>query len=76
MNRQAEEVLTRIALIRLDEAVLDEASALAPPDLRTLDAIHLATAISLSENLDALITYDRGLGGAATRSGVQVESPK
>lgn len=76
MNRQAEAVLSRIALIRLDEAAVDEASALEPPELRSLDAIHLATAISLRENLDALITYDRGLSSAAARYGVQSESPK
>lgn len=69
MNRQAEAVLSRIALIRLDEAVIDEASTVDPPELRSLDAIHLATAISLRENLDALITYDRGLGRAAALLG-------
>jgi predicted nucleic acid-binding protein len=75
-SRQAEEVLGRIALIRLDDAIVEEASVLDPPELRSLDAIHLATAISLRENLDALITYDRGLSRATQHTGVQAESPK
>lgn len=76
LSRQAEAVLSRIALIHLLEATIDEASSLDPPELRSLDAIHLATAISLRESLDAFITYDRGLTSAAKRHGVQAESPR
>jgi predicted nucleic acid-binding protein len=56
--------------------VVEEASVIDSAELRSLDAIHLATAIPLRENLDALITYDRGLSRAAASSGVPLESPK
>src|SRR6266498_3502814 len=45
--RRARSVLARIALVDLDEPVVRVAAALQPPELRTLDAIHVATAISL-----------------------------
>ncbi|HEV8421407.1 MAG TPA: type II toxin-antitoxin system VapC family toxin, partial [Actinomycetota bacterium] len=45
--RRAEEVVTRLGLIDLDDDVIQRASKLRPPELRTLDAIHLATALSL-----------------------------
>src|SRR6266545_3674766 len=52
--RRARSVLSRIALVDLDQPVVRVAAALDPPDLRTLDAIHLATAISLGEDLGVL----------------------
>src|SRR6266508_3830321 len=49
--RRARSVLSRLALVDLDADVVREAAALEPPELRTLDAIHLATAISLGRDL-------------------------
>src|SRR6266496_2698905 len=63
--RRARTVLSRIALVDLDEDVVRLAAALGPPELRTLDAIHLATAISLGRDLGALCAYDARLGSAA-----------
>jgi hypothetical protein len=45
--------------------VIERAAALDPPTLRTLDAIHLATALSLGLNLGALCAYDERLASAA-----------
>ena len=70
----AEQVLQRIALIAVDEPVLAGAASLDPPLLRTLDAIHLATALTLDE-LDAVVTYDRRLRGAVSEAGLPVASP-
>lgn len=56
--RRAEALLSRIVLIRVDDAVLRVAARLAPKALRTLDAIHVATALSLGEDLGALVSYD------------------
>src|SRR6266511_4645377 len=64
--RRARAVLSRIALVDLDEDVVQTAAALEPPELRTLDAIHLATAISLGRDLGAVCAYDVGLGSAAS----------
>ena len=73
--RQAERVLTRIALVRINEAVLDTAAALDPAKLRTLDAVHLATAFGLGERLDGFVTYDSRLGDAADRAGLPLLTP-
>ncbi|MDQ3662894.1 MAG: type II toxin-antitoxin system VapC family toxin [Actinomycetota bacterium] len=75
VRRQAERVLVRIALVRVDDAVLDAAAALDPAELRALDAVHLATALSLGERLAGLVTYDSRLLDAASRAGLPVLTP-
>ena len=72
---RAEAVLDALALLRIDEAVLDAAGLMDPPDLRSLDAIHLASALSLGEALGALVTYDAQLASAARTSGLEVLAP-
>ena len=74
VRRRAKRVLARIALIRIDDPVLAAAARVAPPDLRTLDAIHLATARSL-DGLAGIVTYDARLGRAASRARLKVWSP-
>ena len=68
-------MLTRIALVDVDRRILAAAAALEPVDLRTLDAIHLATALAVREELDVLVTYDRRLRAAAERADLGVEAP-
>lgn len=63
------------ALLPLDEGVLTAAAALRPPALRTLDAIHLATALSLGRRLGVLFSYDERLCAAASAAGVPVARP-
>jgi predicted nucleic acid-binding protein len=72
---RARRVLEGIALAPIDEGILREAADLAPAALRTLDAIHLATALSLREDLARLITYDERLAGAASSVGLRVDAP-
>lgn len=72
--RRAEQVLEGIALIAVDEPILRDAAAVGPDRLRSLDAVHLATALSLDE-LETLVTYDVRLGAAAVQAGVDVASP-
>jgi uncharacterized protein len=55
--------------------VLDDAGALDQPFLRTLDAIHLATAKSIGDSLAAFVTYDKQLAAAAKRAGPRALSP-
>lgn len=71
---RAEAVLERIALVPLDEPILRAAAATEPRTLRSLDAIHLATALSLF-GLDLLVTYDQRLFTAAAAAGLPVVSP-
>lgn len=74
-HRRAEEVLARISLIRIDDPVLSIASRLEPPELRTLDAIHLATALSVVEDLGGFVTYDGRMSGALSEAGMEALAP-
>ncbi len=73
--RRAEAVLARLGLVAMDRSVLDLAARVDPPRLRSLDAIHLATALSL-EDLGALVTYDPRLAEAAVNLGVTALAPR
>lgn len=67
-------VLGRTELRPVDRDTLNRAAELDPLGLRSLDAIHLATALSL-EGLDVFISYDQRLNEAAVAAGLNVESP-
>ncbi|MGE3489492.1 MAG: type II toxin-antitoxin system VapC family toxin [Vicinamibacterales bacterium] len=60
-------------LIDLSRDVRDLAAKIAP-ELRSLDAIHLATALSLDVDLD-FVTYDDRLAAAARAEGLRVVQP-
>lgn len=53
--------------------VVSLARRIAPPILRTLDAIHLATAILL--DADVVLTYDDRLADACRHNGLAISSP-
>ena len=72
---RAEAVLERIALVPIDDGVVRSAARLSPTVLRTLDGIHLATALSLEREITALVTYDVRLAEAAKAAGLEVRSP-
>jgi predicted nucleic acid-binding protein len=74
-RRRARQLLRRVDLIRLDDALLDAAAGLDPRVLRSLDAIHLAAAQLVSGDLDALVTYDRRMTEAAKLLAFTVEAP-
>lgn len=71
----ARRVLSRISTMPLSAGVLDRAGTLEPATMRTLDALHLASALTLADQLDALVTYDHRLADAATAAGVSVAAP-
>jgi predicted nucleic acid-binding protein len=68
-------VLDGAALLAVDVSVLETAAGLKPPELRTLDAIHVASALSLGADLLAFVTYDDRQEVAARRAGLPVVSP-
>ena len=68
-------LLDGLSFIPADATLADEAGLLRPPDLRSLDAIHLAAARSLGSRLGGLITYDQRLAAAAAWYGLRVVSP-
>lgn len=72
---EARAYLDQVALLPLDEAVFSEAISIGPAELRTLDALHLATALSIKDDVGAFITYDERLATAAARHGLSVSRP-
>jgi uncharacterized protein len=77
MLEHVDEILAGPVLIPLDETILIAAETIAPSVVRTLDAIHLATAVRLAGagQLDALMTYDKQLAVGAREHGITVLSP-
>jgi uncharacterized protein len=71
----ARRLLAGMDLVPLGPDVLDAAADLGPPSLRSLDALHLATALSLGSALDAFVVYDERLAQAATDAGLPVVAP-
>lgn len=68
-------VLASLDLIRVSNRVLDDAARLLPAEVRSLDAIHLATAQQLSSELDQIVTYDDRMLRAAERLGMRTARP-
>ena len=69
------ELFQRVMVLELDASVADAAGRLGPATLRSLDAIHLASALALRPELEALVTYDDRLARAARAFDLVVESP-
>jgi uncharacterized protein len=72
---EARDLLTAFSTIAIDDEIVD--GAMNEPDrgLRSLDAIHLATARILAPELEALVSYDDRLVKAATDAGLATVSP-
>ena len=70
------EVLLNIDLVRVNDRVLRLAGELLPPTLRSLDAIHLATALLLGGSLARLVTYDERMVFAARLLGFAIATPR
>lgn len=69
-------VLERIARYEIDELVRATAASYRSPDLRSLDAIHLATAQAIfGRHLTAFVTYDKRLLGCARSMGLPAIAP-
>lgn len=69
-------VLARIAVYEIDEVVRTTAAAYTDNLIRSLDAIHLATAEAiLGDDLTAFVTYDNRLLAAAEALGLPTNSP-
>lgn len=62
-----------VVLLRSDD--LERAAVLEPATLRTLDAIHLATALSLADDVEVFVAYDDRLLDAAARHGLRTAAP-
>ena len=70
------EGLRRVDLVGIDDRILDTAGTLEPRVLRTLDAIHVATAMALGDDLEAIVTYDERMVEAARLLGLSTVTPR
>lgn len=72
---RARDLLNTTSLIAVEPSLLDAAANLGDAVLRSLDAVHVATAISLAEEVRELITYNRRMADAAGALGLPVLAP-
>lgn len=72
---QARTVLDSITLVALATATFEAAGRLDPVIVPTLDAVHLAAALELGDDLVGIVTYDERLAVAARTNGIPVVTP-
>jgi uncharacterized protein len=72
---RAREVLDSLMLLEVTTEIFEEAARIDPPALRTLDAVHLAVALDLGDDLETVVTYDDRLAAAASANGVPTVAP-
>ena len=68
-------VLDLVDLIDLDAGTRILAQTVKPPTVRSMDAIHLATALRVEPRLTSFVTYDKRLADAARVAGLTVDAP-
>ena len=74
VRRETARLLGSCLLVDVTDALLRAAADLASASIRTLDAIHLASAMRIEP--DELVAYDRRLTAAAAEHGLEVASPR
>ena len=73
--RRGQDVLSRVEIVRINDRILNAAGSLLPAEIRSLDAIHLASAQQLGADLDRVVTYDERMASAAAAMGLAVAAP-
>ncbi len=68
-------LIATVELLELDGEVARRAGELTPATLRSLDAIHLASALVIAPEVDAVVAYDTRLAAAARAAGLAVVAP-
>jgi uncharacterized protein len=74
-EHDAEEQLAGVTWIELDRNIVEVAARVDPPELRSLDAVHLATALWLRPHVGAFVAYDQRLFEAAAAAGLPAIAP-
>lgn len=74
-DRVVEACLDAVSLVAPSPATFSAAGRMRPPGLRSLDALHLATALELGDDLEGVVTYDLRLGSAAEALAIDVVTP-
>ena len=75
LMEQGRTVLAMVDFVPIDDGILGVAADIPDPALRNLDAIHLASALSLDPDLDTFVAYDQRLLTAAGAAGLAVAQP-
>ena len=75
LHGQLKTVIERFGTIRVSSQILTIASVLSPTNLRTLDAIHIASCLILGDDLTGFVTYDGTQAAAASHNGIAVIAP-
>lgn len=73
---EARAVLDALVVLNVTVAIFDAAGRLTPDSLRSLDAIHLAAALELGDDLAGIVTYDERLAEAAQANGIVAFGPR
>jgi predicted nucleic acid-binding protein len=71
-----EELLDRISLLLPTPATFRRAGVLGPAALRSLDALHIASALDLVPEVEAIVAYDRRVMAGAVEAGLNVITPQ
>ena len=74
-SQRAARLIARIDLIALDDETLDAAGRLHDVGVRSLDAIHVASALRLEGEVSTLVTYDKRMQDAAVAVGLRWHAP-
>lgn len=72
---RARDVLDTLTITAVTTDLFEAAARIEPVELRSLDALHLASALNLGDDLDILVCYDQRLSDAASRQGIRVAAP-
>jgi uncharacterized protein len=75
MAVRARDLLESIWLLEITTRMYEQGGLLDPVSLRTLDALHLACALSLGDELDGIVTYEDRLSAAAGSMGIRTVAP-
>ena len=75
LEAEGRAIAADLDVVPMDRAVQDLAAEIGDPSLRTLDAIHLASAILIRDELTGFVAYDQRLVDAAREAGLQVVRP-
>ena len=71
----ARQFLEAVSLVLVSSDICERAAGLDPDIMRSLDAIHLATALALGDRLTAVVTYDSRMAEACSTYGLRIEAP-
>jgi len=72
---RTQRLLERMPMVEVDRSLFRQAGLLGPATMRSLDAVHVASALALGPDLGVVITYDERMAVVARLFGLDVASP-